>query len=62
MTPEETAALQERANREHHELLVRLHAQLESRGWNGIAEVPGAINLEASRDGTKAIFEAKTIS
>jgi hypothetical protein len=61
-TPEETAALQEKANRDHHSLLVRLHDELVARGWNRIREVPGATDLSAfNATGQRILFEAKTV-
>jgi hypothetical protein len=59
---EEKAALSEKANRKHHELLLRLERQLRDRGWTDIVEIPGATDLEASRGEVRALFEAKSIS
>ena len=61
-TPEETAALQEKVNRAHHDLLVRLQDELWRRGFTDVVEIPGAVDLEASGDGRRVIFEAKVLS
>jgi hypothetical protein len=63
--PEETRALQEKATRAHHDLLVELVTALEQRQWAEIEEIPAAVDLwarpEDSAD-TRVIFEAKTVS
>jgi hypothetical protein len=61
-TAEEIAALQEKANREHHALLSSLAAQLAGRGWDRIFEIPGPLDLEAVRSGRRVLFEAKILS
>lgn len=61
--PEETIALQEKATREHHDILVSLHRHLVDGGWRSVEEIPAAIDLWAvAPDGVRVIFEAKTIS
>lgn len=62
-TPEETAALQEKANRQHHALLIRLYTQLLETRWDRIREIPGATDLSAfNPEGQRVLFEAKTVS
>jgi hypothetical protein len=61
-TPEETAARREKANSEHHRLLVRLQAGLAATGWSDLDEIPSAIDLEAKKGKRKVLFEAKTVS
>jgi hypothetical protein len=61
-TAEETAALQEKANRDHHALLVRLAESLASSGWINLVEIPGAVDLRAvSPARVTVLFEAKTV-
>jgi hypothetical protein len=63
--PEETRALQEKATRAHHDLLVELVAVLERCRWTQIEEIPAAVDLWArptNSDADRVIFEAKTIS
>ena len=61
--PEETAAKREQANTGHHAILVTLNRNLAALGCRSIEELPGAIDLRATRsDGTRMIFEAKTLS
>ena len=58
-----TAALLEKANQSHHQVLVRLFRYLTRAGWDEIGEFPTAIDLWArDPDGHRVIFEAKTIS
>ena len=63
-TPEETAALQEKANQQHHRILSRLHAALTAAGWQEIEEIPAAVDLWAKTpDGSRrVIFEVKGLS
>lgn len=63
-TPEETAALQEKANQEHHGVLVALSDALRAAGWTNIEEIPSAIDLRATPpgQGARVIFEVKTLS
>jgi hypothetical protein len=61
--PAKTAALLEKANQGHHQVLVRLFHYLTRAGWDEIGEFPTAIDLWArDPDGRRVIFEAKTIS
>ena len=54
--------LQEKANADHHALLVRLHAWLGANGWSEVCEIPGGFDLRAlSPDGRVVIFEGKTV-
>jgi hypothetical protein len=59
LTPEEIAAKHEKANSAHHQILVALHRFLVERGWSEIEEIPGALDLRATKNGTRVIFEAK---
>ena len=64
-SPEETAALQEKAIRGHHEILVCLYRALQAQQWIEVEEIDNAIDLRARRssDSTqRVIFEAKTVS
>jgi hypothetical protein len=63
-TPEEILAQQEKANQEHHRVLECLAKCLEAGGWNGIEEIPSAIDLWATTADakTRVIFEVKTLS
>jgi hypothetical protein len=61
-TPEETAARREKANGDHHALLVRLQTELQGEGWTDLNEIPSAIDLEGVKGQTKVLFEAKTVS
>ena len=58
-TPEETAALQEKANQQHHRILSHLCAALTAAGWQQIEEIPAAIDLWATPAGgsSRVIFE-----
>jgi hypothetical protein len=60
---EETQALREKAVKGHHELLCALTSWLESKGWDGIEEIPLAVDLWALMPDqkTRVIFEAKTV-
>lgn len=59
---EEVLALQEKAARGHHQILVSLYEYLVKSGWQSIEEVPGALDLWAvCPDSSRVIFEAKTI-
>ena len=61
--PARTAALLEKANQGHHQVLVRLFRYLTRAGWDEIGEFPTAIDLWArGPDSQRVIFEAKTIS
>jgi hypothetical protein len=61
-TPEELAQLREKANKQHHEILAALERALQSAGWTGIREIPGAVDMWAERDGKRVIFEAKSLT
>ncbi len=63
-TPDETAALQEKATQDHFQALSALHASLIDHRWQNVEEIPSAIDLRAtSPDGAhRVIFEVKTIS
>lgn len=63
--PDETRALQEKATRAHHDLLVELVTALEQRNWTDVEEIPSAVDLwarEAEQSSARVIFEAKTVS
>jgi hypothetical protein len=61
--PEIVAAKREQANRDHHAIVGALNTLLTAVGCADVSEIPGAIDLWASRpDGSRTIFEAKTIS
>ena len=61
--PEIVAAKREQANRDHQAIVRHLNTFLHVVSCVGISEIPGAIDLRAARpDGSKMIFEAKTIS
>jgi hypothetical protein len=60
--PAEVLQLFEKANQAHHQLLVQLKKRLLRDGWHGIEEIPAAVDLWASRNDARVIFEAKTIS
>lgn len=60
--PDATQALREKAVRGHHDLLVALSSWLQAEGWEGIEEIPLAVDLWATApDGERVIFEAKTV-
>ncbi|NNB84581.1 hypothetical protein [Corallococcus exiguus] len=62
-SPEETLALQEKAVQNHHALLVALKRHLVAAGWDGIEEIPSAVDLwaHAPSKSVRVIFEAKTL-
>jgi hypothetical protein len=61
--PEIVAAKREQANQDHYAIVRALNALLNAIGCADVSEIPGAIDLQASRpDGSRMIFEAKTIS
>jgi hypothetical protein len=61
--PEAVAAKREQANRDHHAIVRALNTLLHAAGCDAVAEIPGAIDLWATRpDGSRVIFEAKTIA
>jgi hypothetical protein len=61
--PEIVAAKREQANQDHHAIVRALNTLLDAVGCADVSEIPGAIDLWASRpDGSRMIFEAKTIS
>lgn len=61
--PEETAALREKSQQGHHDVIVCLHRELTGAGWDAVEEIPAAIDLRARTPaGACIIFEAKTIS
>jgi hypothetical protein len=64
VTPEETAALQEKAIQEHHRVLVRLSELLAANSWTKIEEIPAAVDLWATDPAatSRVIFEVKTLS
>ena len=63
-TPEETAALQEKANQQRHRILSHLCAGLTAAGWQQLQEIPAAVDLWATRPGDlgRVIFEVKGLS
>ena len=63
-TPEEIAALQEKANNEHRSTLDRLAALLSGAGWTEVEEIPAAVDLWATDPvrRPRVIFEVKTLS
>jgi hypothetical protein len=63
-THEETAALQEKANQEHHRILTVLAAALTDAGWQELQEIPAAVDLWALPPGRthRTIFEVKSLS
>ena len=63
VTPEEKAALHEKANVAHHRILVTLEGSLRQAGWRQIEEVERATDLRATTpSGTRVLFEAKSLS
>ena len=61
--PEVVAAKREQANQDHHAIVRGLNTLLHAVGCDDVSEIPGAIDLWATRpDGSRVIFEAKTIS
>ena len=63
-TPEETAALQEKANQQHHRILSHLCAVLAASGWQQLEEIPAAVDLWATHPcgSGRVIFEVKGLS
>ena len=63
-TPEETSALQEKANQQHHRILTHLCAALSAAGWRDLEEVPAALDLWGPRPGGagRVIFEVKGLT
>ena len=63
-TPEETNALQEKANQQHYRTVARLAALLEAAGWREVQEIPAALDLWAKHpDGRgRVIFEVKSLT
>jgi hypothetical protein len=64
-TPEETAALREKANQQHHRILAHLCEALKVAGWLNVEEIPAALDLWATRPGDsggRVIFEVKGLS
>ena len=60
--PAETAALQEKAAQDHHELVTMLNNALLVAGWSEVEEIPAAIDLWARNpNGDRTIFEVKTL-
>jgi hypothetical protein len=62
-SPEETAALQEKATQSHHLLLAGLSNLLKASGWTEVEEIPAALDLwarPAETDLGRVIFEAKS--
>src|SRR5207247_7757075 len=60
-TPEERAQLLEQATKGHHALVTTLALHLEKAGWKQIEEVPGGLDLWATKGDGRVIFEAKTL-
>jgi hypothetical protein len=61
--PEAVVAKREQANRGHHAIVRALNTFLHAVGCDAVTEIPGAIDLWATRpDGSRMIFEAKTIA
>ena len=62
-SPDEILALQEKARKGHHALLVALATWLEHCGWTNVEEIEGAVDLWANRPDSRdrVIFEAKTV-
>jgi hypothetical protein len=61
--PEVVAAKREQANENHHAIVQALNSFLRAVGCTAVSEIPGAIDLWATRpDGSRMIFEAKTIA
>jgi hypothetical protein len=55
--------LLEQASQDHHAIVRALNTLLTAVGCADVSEIPGAIDLWASRpDGSRMIFEVKTIS
>jgi hypothetical protein len=63
-TPEEVAALQEKANREHQRLVASLCRSLVSAGWTNVEEIPSAVDLWGVPPdrGSRVVFEVKSLS
>ena len=63
-TPEETAVLQEKANREHCRLVARLSELLTGASWTSVEEIPAALDLwGVPPDGSgRIVFEVKSLS
>ena len=61
-SPEETAQLNEQANRRHRELLVRLSDRLRERGCSDVQQIRGAVDLAGTYRRHRLLFEAKTIT
>jgi hypothetical protein len=61
--PEILAAKREQASRDHHSIVSALNMLLREVECTRIEELPDAIDLWATRaDGSRMIFEAKTVS
>ena len=61
--PEVVAAKREQANEAHHAIVRALNSLLRAVACTDVMEIPGAIDLWATRrDGSRVIFEAKTIA
>jgi hypothetical protein len=61
-SPEETAQLNEQANRGHRKLLAQLSKRLSDEGWSDVQEMPGAVDLRGTNRRKRVLFEAKTIT
>ena len=63
-TYEEVMALQEKANIKHFQTLRSLAEALTEAAWQGVEEIPAAIDLQAFKpDGSeRVIFEVKSLS
>lgn len=63
LSPEEIAALHEKANAAHHAILVCLYDSLRRAGWRDIEEVERGTDLRATApSGSRVIFEAKSLT
>jgi len=63
-TPEEAAALREKANQEHYTTVTALARWLTARNWTSVEEIPAAVDLWATPPGrgVRVLFEVKTHS
>src|SRR5262249_61083322 len=57
----ERAQLLEQATKGHHALILTLALHLDGAGWKQIEEVPGGLDLWATKADRRVIFEAKTL-
>lgn len=61
-SPDEAAALHEKALQGHHQILSALSDALAAAAFTDIDEIPGATDLQAQRAGKTVLFEAKTLT